>query len=60
MFGEARVIVPVPLALPCIATCDMFFPYTTVQTEPVEIVTVIPLATLTVPALNPLFPDAIV
>ncbi len=34
--------------------------YTTVHTEPVETVTVIPELTETVPALNPLFPAAIV
>ena len=46
---EAPVMVPDPLIV-----IVMFVPYTTVQTEPVAMVTVIPLATVTGPALMPL------
>ncbi len=45
---------------PEIATCDIVFLYTTVHTEPVGTVTVIPEATDTGPALIPLLPAAIV
>jgi hypothetical protein len=60
VLGAAMVSVPVPLAFPEIATCDIVFLYTTVHTEPVETVTVMPELTDTVPALMPLFPAAIV
>ena len=46
---EAPVTVPLPLIV-----IVMFVPYTTVQTEPVAMVTVIPFATVTGPALMPL------
>ena len=60
VFGEAIVIVPIPLAFPDKATCDILILYTTVQFEPDETVTVTPVATETVPALMAFCPDAIV
>jgi len=60
VLGAAMVSVPVPLAFPEIATCDIVFLYTTVHTEPVGTVTVIPEATDIGPALMAFLPALMV
>jgi hypothetical protein len=48
---------PVPLALPWIATEDMFSPYTTDHTLPVGTVTVTPLLIVTGPKVPAFLPE---